>query len=319
MASSDDHSPSKTANAFNNTSHEFQDAAVEKPSLEKAELPAHIPGDGKEGIKNRLEDFPDGGWRAWLNVFGAVCTCFSTFGFINSWGVFQAYYQETILKDYSPSAVAWIGSIQYALIFLPGLVVGRLFDIGYFRAVFLTCNALLLLATFLTAQCTRYWHFLLCQGIVVGVASGGLYGCSNAIMAHWFRRLRGRAVGYMSIGTALGGTVFPIVAKKLIPQVGFPWTVRIIGFMLILTTGLSILTLKRRLPPVNIKGGLFNWAVFRDAHYTVYTLSTFMFFMGLYTVLTYVSVSAVQLGVAPDLAFYFVAISNGGSLFGEIY
>ena len=84
---------------------------------------------------------------------------------------------------------AWIGSIQvifkfnlalsnlfitggqYSLVFLPGLVVGRLFDLGYFRLVFLISSGVLVGATFLTAQCTQYWQFLLCQGILVGVST----------------------------------------------------------------------------------------------------------------------------------------------------
>jgi len=33
----------------------------------------------------------------------AMCNTFSTFGFVNAWGVFQAYYEITLLKDSSPS------------------------------------------------------------------------------------------------------------------------------------------------------------------------------------------------------------------------
>lgn len=58
---------------------------------------------------------------------------------------------------------------QYALIFFPGLVVGRLFDLGYFRYVFMFSSALLITTTFLAAECTEYWQFLLCQGIASGV------------------------------------------------------------------------------------------------------------------------------------------------------
>jgi len=60
-------------------------------------------------------------------------------------------------------------TVQYALVFLPGLVGGRLFDIGYFRIPFVGASILLVLATFLVGECTEYWHFLLCQGFAVGV------------------------------------------------------------------------------------------------------------------------------------------------------
>ncbi|KAF5347922.1 hypothetical protein D9756_010140 [Leucocoprinus leucothites] len=295
------------------------------------------PSSGDEnGPLTSEDDFPDGGLQAWLVVFGAMCSCFATFGYVNSWGIFQAYYQETILEDYSPSAIAWIGSIQvrsislylktdvhnlrpiqYAMIFLPGLFVGRLFDIGYFRSVFLSCSVALVVATFLIAQCTQYWQFLLCQGFVVGLASGGIFGPSGAIIAHWFKKKRGRALGFRAMGSSIGGTVIPIAAKNLIPRIGFPWTVRIIGFILLLVVGICNLTIRRRLPPVNVKGGLFNLSAFRDAPFTIYCASSFFIFLGLYTVLTYVNVSATQLESLPELAFYFVAFANASSLFGR--
>lgn len=64
---------------------------------------------------------------------------------------------------------AWIGSIQYALVFVPGVVTGRLVDLGYFRVPFGVGTIIVVVATFLVAQCTKYWQFLLCQGILLGV------------------------------------------------------------------------------------------------------------------------------------------------------
>lgn len=55
--------------------------------------------------------------------------------------------------------------------FIPGLVSGRLFDIGHFKIPFFVASCLLVAATFLVPLCTEYWHFLLCQGIAVGVSS----------------------------------------------------------------------------------------------------------------------------------------------------
>ncbi|GLB34493.1 putative monocarboxylate [Lyophyllum shimeji] len=262
-------------------------------------------------------DFPDGGWRAWLVVFGAMCNTFSTFGFVNSWGIFQAHYQESLLRDTSPSNIAWIGSIQYSLVFLPGIFVGRLFDLGYFKAIFLTSSALLVTATFLVAQCKEYWQFLLCQGIVIGFACGGIFGPTTAVIAHWFKLRRGQAMGFVAVGSSIGGTIVPIAAKNLIPMVGFPWTMRIIGFILLFALGCSNLTLKRRLPPTKAPGGILNLRAFKSPPFTVYCLSAFFSFLGLYTVLTYVSVSALQIGVSSSLSFYLVAIANASSLFGR--
>ncbi|KAG8950797.1 hypothetical protein FRC03_012741, partial [Tulasnella sp. 419] len=65
---------------------------------------------------------------------------------------------------------AWIGSIQYALIFLPGLLVGRLFDLGYLHAQLIPASLAIVVSTIVVAECKEYWHFMLCQGIVTGVS-----------------------------------------------------------------------------------------------------------------------------------------------------
>ncbi|KJA24153.1 hypothetical protein HYPSUDRAFT_38917 [Hypholoma sublateritium FD-334 SS-4] len=242
---------------------------------------------------------------------------FNRFGYVNSWGIFQNYYTDTILSNSSPSSIAWIGSIQYSLVFLPALVVGRLFDLGYFRSVFLTSSAILVIATFLIAQCTEYWHFLLCQGILVGIGCGGIFGPTTAVIAHWFKKRRGLAMGVVAMGSSLGGTILPIAARSLIPRVGFQWTMRIFGFILFTSLGAANLLLKRRLPPKHVSGGLLNLRAFRSAPYTIYCVSAFVTFLGIYTMLTYVAVSAIEVGVNSDFAFYFIAIANASSLFGR--
>ncbi|KAI9460695.1 MFS general substrate transporter [Boletus coccyginus] len=261
---------------------------------------------------------PDGGLKAWSVILATGLTTFAAFGYINAWGIFQAYYEAVMLPDNSSSDIAWIGSVQYALVFLPGLVTGRLFDIGYLKIPYFFASCLLIVCTFLIAECKVYWQFFLAQGLGIGLASGILFGPALGVVSHWFSKRRGLALGITAIGSSIGGTVFPIAAQNLIPEVGFKWTMRIFGFMLILLLGVANLTLDRRLPPVNVKGGLFNWAALKNPAYAVYCISGAATFLGLYTVLTYIPISAAQVGVSNDFAFYLVAIANGTSAFGRI-
>ena len=61
-------------------------------------------------------------------------------------------------------------STQYALVFIPGLIVGQLFDMGIYKIPIFLASVMLVVCTILVAQCTEYWQFLLCQGIAVGVS-----------------------------------------------------------------------------------------------------------------------------------------------------
>ncbi|KAF8687073.1 hypothetical protein AX14_003722 [Amanita brunnescens Koide BX004] len=274
--------------------------------------------DEKVVFEEEEDVYPDGGLTAWLMVLGGTLNTFSTFGYVNSWGIFQLYYQSTMLQDSSTSNIAWIGSIQYALVFFPAILIGRLFDLGYFRSIFLTSSVVLVAATFLVAECHLYWQFLLCQGIAVGFACGGIFGPTTAVIAHWFKKRRGLAMGLVATGSSLGGAVLPVLVKGMIPRVGFKWTMRTIGFILIFSLGVSNLVLKRRIPPKNNSGGLLNLSAFRSPVYTIYCLSAFTTFLGLYTVLTYIDFASADLpGVPATLSFYLLSITNGSGFVGR--
>ncbi|KAI0080541.1 MFS general substrate transporter [Panus rudis PR-1116 ss-1] len=263
-------------------------------------------------------DVPDGGLRAWLVVMGASFGTLATFGFVNAWGVFQSYYEESVLPDTSPSTIAWIGSIQYSLIFIPGLIAGRLFDMGWFKLPLAAATAFLIAATFLVAQCTEYWQFLLCQGFAVGLSCGMIFGPLMGIVAHWFKKKRGVALGVVAVGSSIGGTVFPIAARNLIVLVGFPWTMRILGFILLVCLGVTNLTVARRFPPKKELGPFFDLSAFKYMPYTIWCMAGFVSFLGLYTVLTYIDISAVAKGIPSDFSFYLVSIANAASGVGRL-
>jgi hypothetical protein len=58
---------------------------------------------------------------------------------------------------------------------------------------------------------------------------------------------------------------------------------RTIGFVVAASLLTSNLTLRRRLPPKNSKGGLLNLKAFKNPAYTVYCLAQFAAFLGVYT------------------------------------
>ncbi|KAI6040589.1 MFS general substrate transporter [Pisolithus marmoratus] len=149
----------------------------------------------------------------------------------------------------------------------------------------------LLLCTFLTAECAQYWQFFLAQGLFSGLFSGIIYGQAISVVSHWFTKKRGTALGVVSIGSSLGGTLFPIAAQNLIPHVGSQVQVD-----------------DRRLPPVNVKGGLLNLSAFRNPAYSLYCVSGIVSSLGLFT----------TVGVSTNFSFYLVAIANAASGFGRL-
>lgn len=92
------------------------------------------------------------------------------------------------------------------------------------------------------------------------LGSGLIFGPTLAVISHWFKRKRGAALGFVACGSSLGGTIFPIAFKNLVFKIGydlfsqkdrffsqlapqliysFPWTMRVLGFILVFTLTLS--------------------------------------------------------------------------------
>ncbi|KAG2032206.1 MFS general substrate transporter [Suillus americanus] len=254
---------------------------------------------------------PDGGLRAWLvrRVGYVLYAWFSTFmGYLP--GVLRG--KPTTPHFSFNHSMDWFYA-GYALACLPSLAAGRMFDVGYFKIPFFVATCILVACTFLTAECTQFWQFFLSQGVGVGVSCGIMWSPAVVIVSHWFSKRRGLALSLTTIGSAFGSIVFPVAAQNLIPLIGFKWTVRVFGFILTTTLGTANVLLKRRLPPVNVRGGLFNLKAFRNKAFTIYCISGVTILLGFYTELTYLPVSAVAIGVSKDFSFYILAIANGAS------
>ncbi|KAI0267812.1 MFS general substrate transporter [Gloeopeniophorella convolvens] len=263
-------------------------------------------------------EYPDGGLQAWTVVLGAFCATFSSFGYINAWGAFQDYYQSTLLQQDSGATIAWIGSTQYSLALLPGLFAGRLFDVGHFHVPYIIASISLVACTLLTAECKNFWQLWLCQGLGVGVSCGFLYGPTSGIVAHWFRLKRSSAWTIVTLGSPLGGIVFPIAFRNLTVAIGFSWTMRIVALIMALTLGIANLTMKRRLPPKVVSGGMFNLRQFRSMAFCLFLLGGFLGYFGLYTVLTFINSSAPSQGIPIGMSPYLVSIASVGLAAGRI-
>jgi hypothetical protein len=92
------------------------DGKAGPPTAGAAKRPGH-------GTGINPADFPDGGWQAWLVVFGGWCALFCTFGLINCVGIFQEYYLRQPLREYSASTVSWILSIEVFVMTFSGAIV----------------------------------------------------------------------------------------------------------------------------------------------------------------------------------------------------
>ena len=128
-----------------------------------------------------------------------------------------------------------------------------------------------------------------------------LYGTVYASVADWIS----------------GGVVFPVVFRQLQPRIGFAWTTRVIAFIMLGASVVSLASMRQRMaPPTRRK--LFDWGAFTEMPYLFFLVGTFFGFMGIFVPFFYVQLNAIQVAhTSPNLAFYLLSILNAGSIFGR--
>ncbi|KAJ6510502.1 major facilitator superfamily domain-containing protein [Mycena sanguinolenta] len=286
---------------------------------ESGDSVADVPtaSDSKEWGNGSEAEFPDGGLRAWGTVFGAFVINFSCYGVITSFGVFEEYYSANQLKDQPLSTISWIGSLQLSLVLLMGCVSGPLFDAGYLKPMIASAGAFYVFCLFMTSISTKLYQFVLCQGLGVGIAMGFLYSPVVSTIGHYFKKRRIIAFGIFSTGASIGGTVLPIAMRRLFDEIGFPWAVRTLAFLVLLSVICGFVCCSTRLPPRKSRRVL-DISVFHDRAYCFLVLGLSLVGLGLYAPVGYGVTYAVYRGVNQDLAFYSLSILNALSLVGRL-
>lgn len=106
----------------------------EYPEPEKGPVAEPAPASPRIGssLKSSLDqheysDPVDGGVRAWLTVLGGFIALFCSFGQLNAFGTFQAWYATHQLSHLHPSTISWIGSLQLWVFFFSVRVLPSIF------------------------------------------------------------------------------------------------------------------------------------------------------------------------------------------------
>lgn len=133
------------------------------------------------------KSFPDGGTKAWLAVAGSSACLFVSFGWINCIGVFQDYYQTHQLREYSPSQIAWIPSLQLFFMLAAGPLVGKIFDDYGPRHLLLVGTFFHVFGLMMTSLSKKYYQFLLSQALCSAIGASCVF--YPAFTCVWHRPL----------------------------------------------------------------------------------------------------------------------------------
>jgi len=171
------------------------------------------------------------GWwivlAAFLNLFFVVGIIF--YGF----PVFYPYFVESLHFTRAQLTQGFL--LGFLLAGLPfGILAGTLIDRVGARLVILAGVALVALSLILMGSMRQFWQFeVLCIIEVVGYVLAGPIA-NQVLVARWFQRRRGQAMGYAYLGLGLGGVVAPIVVNFLARSIGWRHGLELLGAAILL-------------------------------------------------------------------------------------
>ncbi|KAI9809617.1 MAG: hypothetical protein M1825_000049 [Sarcosagium campestre] len=263
--------------------------------------------------------FPDGGLQAWLVVLGGFCCLFCSFGWINCIGAFQEYYQTHQLKNYSPSTISWIPSLETFIMFLGGPFVGKLYDNHGPKYILLIGSFLHVFGLMMASISSQYYQFILTQGLLSPIGASMIFYCAFGVVGTWFLKHRALAFGVVTSGSSLGGVIFPIMVERLVRSVGFGWTMRISAFLILFLMIIANLTVRSRLPP-NPRPFLLKEFItpLQEPPFLLVCAANLFFFFGLFLPFNFIISYGRAYGMSDNLSGYLLSILNGPSLLGRI-
>lgn len=261
-----------------------------------------------------------------------------TWGYLNSFGSFQTYYEQT-MPDTPPSTISWIGSLQIWLTMVTGVFSGRLLDAGFFVPTFFVGAALQVLGMFLMSVSRTYWQLMLTQGVITGLGGGIFFTPSLALVttvsdrnlpfpaekskhlvhpaannAKYFDKRRGLAMGLVTTGNSVGGIIYPLVVRQLIPKLGFAWTSRVLGFINLTALAICLAFMRPRLPPRK-SGPIIDWAAFREPVFDTFVAGWWLIMWANYYTFYYIASFGVEeLRMSYTAASVLVMVLNGAGL-----
>lgn len=195
------------------------------------------------GEKDQHE-FPEGG-RGWFVLLGMWIVMGISYGLINAYGEYQSYYTK-LFPDTKQSVLTLIGSLQPFMIYVCSIPSNLLIHKYGPKIILAAGGVIIIFSLMMISICKSVWQLFLAQGVAFGIGCSLCVFVGFSLPQQWFKKRRALAVGICASGSSLGGMLWPIAFNKLMDQVGFHWTNRIIGFIYIPLVVIAVLGAKAR-------------------------------------------------------------------------
>ncbi|MCX6007322.1 MAG: MFS transporter [Chloroflexi bacterium] len=163
----------------------------------------------------------------WIIVIAAFLITFITCGVNYSYGVFfLPLVNEFGWSRGLAAGVVLVAGITYAVT-LP--ITGMLADRYGYKWVLTVSTGFLCIGLLLSSQIQSLWQLYIFDGLFIGLSISASFAIPVSLVALWFTRRQGLAVGVATLGISLGTAVIPLLITYLISALGWRTTFLLAG------------------------------------------------------------------------------------------
>ncbi|CDH58760.1 mfs transporter [Lichtheimia corymbifera JMRC:FSU:9682] len=265
-------------------------------------------------INDAYDNLPESGY-AWLVVFGAFCSYFTTLGIETS--CFAGSLLQIAIYVVSP--IAQFLTSQYGV--RPVLIAGTILSV---------------LGLELAGFTTEIYHLYLTQGLLFGAGASLLFVAAISVPPQWLNRRRGLGMGIVTSGSAIGGIALPFIMTSLTSKVGGAWTYRALGFIVLGFNLIACILMKEKYPHKNkVKSAddgeqqppatkrrftdTFDWTVIKNVNFCMWMLASMISVAGYFIPYFYLPTYTTGQGFSSHDATVIMAILSTSSFVGRVF
>ncbi|KAF9097653.1 hypothetical protein BGX27_000923 [Mortierella sp. AM989] len=280
-------------------------------------------------------EYLEGGY-GWIVLIGAVMVSFWSPGLHFAWGIYQSHLvRDNIIPGANASSLSWVGSIAaWGLLVVGPVIVPITAKIGE-RAT-LSIGTFLLAAGYIGASfATQYWHLYLTLGFLFGFGGCFAYFTALGVLNQYFNKRRGLANGIVTAGGSIGTSVMAMALRVMLPQIGFRWTLRILGIVMFAVIALATVLIRPyhpvrpsrigvdgrnqdvviRAANVDVKSYRLDIQIFKHLRFTIFIIGTILYGMTVLSIIQIIPGYAISLGISSEDAAHMVTASSITSIF----
>lgn len=266
---------------------------------------------GLDGILPTEPDSP----RAWVIVFAAFLSMFTTFAVAYSFGAFVT--PMTAEFHSGRAAISAVFSITAFIYFLFGAAAGHISDRIGPRPMMVASAVFMGAGLILTSTINHLWLSYLTYGIGVGIGVACGYVPMVAVVSGWFVRRRNTALGIAVSGIGFGTIVGAPLAAKCIPLYGWRATYVLFG---VLSASLLLLAaaLAKRSPIARSKSASSTGDALRTPAFMLLYGSSFLCSLPLFVPFVFLPAFARDLGISAVASAALIGVIGVASVCGRL-